>query len=247
MTATEGCRATILLVDDDPAFATLLTERLGAEGYIVEHAENAAAATKLTERISPDLILLDLGLPDRHGLVLCAELKDKPSPPIIICSGTKHEHEAVLGLKLGADDFVAKPISIDELSARIEVVLRRSSAQTAMESSQQIDRIGNLMIDKLRYAVVVGDQQLKLTPTEFRLLCALASRPGQVLSRHEIVDMIWGYNDVAVSRSLDVHVRRLRGKLEACVPTAPRILTVRGFGYKIAEDSGSSALSAVAS
>src|ERR1044071_1602045 len=104
MTATQGCRATILIVEDDPALTTLLMDRLSADGYRVEHAENAAAATKLTEQISPDLILLDLGLPDQHGLLLCAELKDKHSPPIIICSGSKQKHEAVLGLKLGADD-----------------------------------------------------------------------------------------------------------------------------------------------
>jgi DNA-binding response OmpR family regulator len=168
---------------------------------------------------------------------LCAELKDKQSAPIIICSGTKQEHEAILGLKLGADDFVAKPFSIDELAARIEVVLRRTSVQTITESSHEIDRIGNLTIDKVRYVAAVGDQRLKLTPTEFRLICTLATRPGQVFSRHELVELLWGYNDVAVSRSLDVHIRRLRGKLEACVLRAPQVVTVRGFGYKIALDS----------
>jgi DNA-binding response OmpR family regulator len=238
MTATQGFRATILVVDDDPVLTTLLTDRLGAEGYRVEHAENAAAATELTQQISPDLILLDLMLPDRHGLVWCAELKDKQSPPIIICSGTKHEHEAILGLKLGADDFVAKPFSIDELAARIEVVLRRTSVQTVTGSNREIDRIGNLTVDKVRYVAAVGDERIKLTPTEFRLLCTLASRPGEVFSRHELVDLLWGYdNDVAASRSLDVHIRRLRGKLETCRLPAPQIVTVRGFGYKITADS----------
>jgi DNA-binding response OmpR family regulator len=236
MTATQGVRATILLVEDDPVLTTLLIERLEAEGYRVEHAENAAEATDLTAQINPDLILLDLMLPDRHGLILCAELKDKQCPPIIICSGTKQAHEAILGLKIGADDFVAKPFSIDELKARIEAVLRRTTVQTVNGSELAIDRVGNLTIDKVRYVAAVGGERIKLTPTEFRLLCTLVSRPGQVFSRHELVEVLWGYNDVAASRSLDVHIRRLRGKLETCRIPPPHIVTVRGFGYKVTAD-----------
>jgi len=236
MTAAPDVRATILLVDDDPFLTMLLVDQLGAEGYRVHIAASAAQAVQLAAQISPDLILLDLSLPDQHGLVLCAELKEKHGAPIIICSGTQHEHEAILALKLGADDFVAKPFSVDELAARIEVVLRRTSPPTLRKSDglEDIERVGELVIDRAGYVATVGDELLKLTPTEYRLLCTLASRPGQVLSRQELTEALWGYYDVGVNRSLDVHIRRLRCKLKACAVAAPDIVTVRGFGFKIA-------------
>ncbi len=235
MTATSELRATILLVEDDPALTMLLIDRLGAEGYSVHKAASAAQAVELTAQISPDLILLDLSLPDQHGLVLCAELKEKHEAPIIICSGTKHEHEAILALKLGADDFVAKPFSVDELAARIEVVLRRTRPPTGpeLDGLEDIERVGELVIDRAGYVITVCDEPLKLTPTEYRLLCTLAHRPDQVLSRQELTEALWGYYDVGVSRSLDVHIRRLRAKLKACAGDAPDIVTVRGFGFKI--------------
>jgi DNA-binding response OmpR family regulator len=236
MTATPEIRATILLVENDSALSMLLIDRLGAEGYILHKAASAAQAVELAVQISPDLILLDLSLPDQHGLVLCAELKEKQQAPIIICSATKQEHEAILALKLGADDFVAKPFSVDELAARIEAVLRRAGTHTVPESDglEDIERVGELVIDRAGYVATVGDELLKLTPTEYRLLCTLANRPDQVLCRQELAEALWGYYDVGVSRSLDVHIRRLRSKLKACAVEAPDIVTVRGFGFKMA-------------
>jgi len=239
MDARENSRATILLVEDDPTVAAMLKDRLEARGYRVWHAASAAEAEAMAGELRLDLVILDLMLPDAHGLVLCAELKEKQAAPIIICSGTKRKDDAALGFKLGADDFVAKPFSVGELEARIEAVLRRAAARPATDSppaaspSRGVQRIGELAIDQAGCRVTLGGQVVLLTPTEYRLLCALAVRPDEVLSREELAEHIWGYHDPAVGRSLDVHMRRLRAKLDAGAAPPPALVTVRGFGYRL--------------
>jgi DNA-binding response OmpR family regulator len=236
MSTTQGTRATILLVEDDLTTATMLRDRLSSKAYCVWHAQNGAEAEAMADEVRPDLIIVDLMLPDVHGLVLSANLKEKWAAPIIICSATKRKDDPVLGFKLGAEDFVAKPFSVDELEARVEAALRRATlgvpaAQGTPQESEQ--RIGQLVIDRARCRVTLGEQVIRLTPTEYRLLCALANRPDVVLSREELAERVWGYHDPGVGRSLDVHMRRLRAKLDAGAAPPPALVTVRGFGYRL--------------
>jgi DNA-binding response OmpR family regulator len=187
-------------------------------------------------------MILDLMLPDTHGLVLCANLKAKVRAPIILCSATKRHEDAALGFKLGADDFIAKPFSIDELLARMEKAMRGDSPPTREpapgepSSSQGSWCVGELVIDEARCEVTLGGEVLRLTPTEYRLLCALASCADTVISRKELGERIWGYYDPDVGRTLDVHVRRLRAKLDGGTVASPRLVTQRGFGYRLVRE-----------
>lgn len=234
---------TIMLVEDDPAVARTLTDVLEASGYRVWHVENGADAKAMLEGAKPDLIVLDLMLPDVDGLVLCSALKAVADIPIIICSATTQKRDAVLGLKLGADDFIPKPFDIYEFEARVEAVLRRTQTQNRQpeipqQTSDQI-RLGELVIDRSRRRVTLGSQALQLTPTEYRLLSALASRPDEILTREELAQLVWGYQDVSSGRTIDVHIRRLRVKLASGPVMSPPIISVRGFGYKIASEETS--------
>jgi DNA-binding response OmpR family regulator len=228
--AVPGPGATILLVEDDTPLAEMLSQRLRARGYDVRHARTAAEAEVAASEVRPALVILDLMLPDQHGLVVCANLRERCDAPIIICSATKHEDDVVLGFRLGADDFVRKPFSADELEARVEAALRRTVLATAARSAGSL-RVGELVIDPARRRATVRGEALRLTPTEYRLLAALADRPDEVVSPQELAQTVWGQHDRGIERSLGVHLRRLRAKLPV---GAPQLLTVRGFGYRLA-------------
>jgi DNA-binding response OmpR family regulator len=232
-------RATILLVEDDAAIAFMLTDVLESTGYAVTVAGTGAAARTQVEQHTPDLIILDLVLPDEDGLVLCSVLKNMASVPILICSGTQRRRDAFLSLKLGADDFIAKPFDIYDLLARVEVLLRRASQHHAVEPSAQRGpiRIGELQIDHGLHQVTLGDTVLQLTPTEYRLLTVLATRPDQVVPRDALAKLVWGDPDTGTSRTIDVHIGRLRVKLSQAGRHAPQIISVRGFGYKIVSNA----------
>jgi DNA-binding response OmpR family regulator len=237
---------TIMLVEDDHAVAQTLTDALESSGYRVWLAETGADAKTLLEQTRPDLIILDLMLPDVDGLVLCSGLKAIADVPIVICSATPQKRDAILGLKLGADDFIAKPFDIYELEARVEAVLRRTSQTrvTADASPSPPDhiRVGELIIDRSRRRVTLGGEPIQLTPTEYRLVSALASRPDEILSRDDLATLVWGYQDASSGRTIDVHIRRLRVKLSQGPVPAPAIVAVRGFGYKMAvEDTANGA------
>ena len=234
--------ARILLVEDDPDTARSLTKALESSGYRVTAVDTGAEARSIIEHVHPDLILLDLMLPDTDGLVLTTALKNLTSAPIIICSARQEQVDRVLGLKLGADDFVAKPFDLDELEARIEAVLRRASRvrEVATTPPDQI-RVDDLLISQSRGTVSIGGQQVHLTPTEYRLLVALASRPDEVLSRETLGQLVWGYQDLGTGHLIDVHIGRLRLKLRRSSKTAPVIVTVRGKGYTIASEGTESA------
>jgi two-component system, OmpR family, response regulator MtrA len=177
-------------------------------------------------------------LPDEDGLALCSMLKVTTGVPILICSGTQRRRDPYLALKLGADDFIAKPFDVYDLAARVEALLRRSHPATPSESNEARApiRIGALRIDHASHQVTVGTVPLQLTPTEFRLLTVLASRPGQVVPRELLARQVWGDPDTGTSRTIDVHVGRLRMKLTQADGGAPRIVSVRGFGYKLVTD-----------
>ena len=186
----------------------------------------------------PDLILLDLMLPDIDGLVLCSQLKGVSDVPVIICTASGRRSDPVLGLKLGADDFVRKPFDVDDLVARVEAVLRRARRRPARGLAPlgpPVVRVGELVIEPTRRRARLGGESLPLTPTEFRLLTVLA-QSDDVLSRDYLAQEVWGYADASNSRTIDVHIRRLRVKLASRSVPGPVIIAVRGTGYRIAAD-----------
>jgi two-component system OmpR family response regulator/two-component system alkaline phosphatase synthesis response regulator PhoP len=258
-------RQTILMVDDDQAVSGLIAEILEGEGYGVETVGTGAEAEATIERLRPDLVLLDIMLPDADGLMLCARMLAQWPAPIIMLSGSRRESDRILSLRLGADDFIAKPFDTFELVARVQAVLRRAPREPGVPPSSPLApaaawparrdpvlpapgriaseieapiQIGELTIDPRRRTVTVSGQPVHLTPTENRLLTALASEPERVFSRDELASVLWGYDSLGESRAVDVHIRRLRAKLEPFGPAAPPIVTVRGFGYKLGEELG---------
>lgn len=232
---SNGSRATILLVEDDAAISFMLTDVLESSGYQVREAATGFAARAQVEQLRPDLIILDLVLPDEDGLVLCSVLKNMANAPILVCSGTQRRRDAFLSLKLGADDFIAKPFDVYDLLARVEVLLRRAAQHHAGEPSVPRGpiRIGELLIDHSLHQVTLAGTILQLTPTEYRLLTVLAARPDQVVPRDALAKLVWGDPDTGTSRTIDVHIGRLRVKLSQAGRTAPQIISVRGFGYKL--------------
>jgi DNA-binding response OmpR family regulator len=238
MSGAQGRRPSILLIEDDVALAAMLSDALRARNYEVWHVERGGDAEAALDEVRADLILLDLILPDRNGLLMCGRLKARANAPVIICSATKRTDDAAIGFQLGADDFLRKPFSLDELQARIDVALRRRTVPGAElpRPCQQIERLGALTVDRKTCVATVGDAALHLTPTEFRLLSALASRAGEVVSRQELAERVWDSVDDSVLRSLDVHMRRLRAKLASAAEGRAYVVTRRGFGYQLVDE-----------
>jgi DNA-binding response OmpR family regulator len=232
--AASSKRATILLIEDDPILAEMLRDRLTSRGHTIWHAASGAEADAIGDEIQPDLVIVDLGLPDANGLVLCAKLREQWPVPIIICTASTRPEDAVLGFKLGADDFVRKPFSTDELEARIDAALRRPLRPTApTPSHEDVQRIGPLALDHARRRVTVDGKVVHLTPTEFRLLCALADPPNRVHDAKGLAERVWGSYDPGIGRSLQVHIRRMRAKLNAGPVRPPALVAARGFGYRL--------------
>ncbi len=236
---SRSSRATILLVEDDAAIAFMLTDVLESSGYLVREAATGSAARALVEQLRPlrpDLIILDLVLPDEDGLVLCSVLKTIANVPILICSGTQRRRDAFLSLKLGADDFIAKPFDVYDLLARVEVLLRRAAQHHAGEplATRGPIRIGELLIDHSLHQVTLDGNLLQLTPTEYRLLTVLAARPDQVVPRDALAKLVWGDPDTGTSRTIDVHIGRLRVKLSQSGRLAPQISSAACAGLAAA-------------
>jgi DNA-binding response OmpR family regulator len=225
--------ATIMLVEDDLATERTMSRALAACGYRVVVAGTGAEARALLQEVQPDLIILDLMLPDTDGLVLTTSFRALTDSAILICSARQEQVDRVLGLKLGAADFVAKPFDLDELEARIEAILRR--VVRARDTSSRPDElvVGEMVIAPSRATVRVGNRQLRLTPTEYRLLVALATRPESLLTREQLGQIVWGYQDLGSGHLIDVHIGRLRVKLRRACPDGPTIVTVRGRGYQL--------------
>ncbi len=211
----------VLLVEDDLRFAIALTAALHRTGYHVDHRATMRAALSAPPG---DLILLDLGLPDGHGIDLCRRLRRESDVGIIVLTARGDEPDRVAGLRGGADDYVVKPFSFAELQARMESVLRRSRPRNAGRYA-----VGDLRVDVGRHLVTVSGEPVALTPKEFRLLAALVVQPGSAVSREDLLSAVWRTSWVGRSRSLDVHMAALRGK----IGRGARIETIRGVGYRL--------------
>lgn len=225
---------TILVIEDEIHILELLRYNLEAAGYNVILSENGKDGIDKCFEAFPDLILLDLMLPDIDGLDICKTIKRNEKTkdiPIIMLTAKSEEFDKVLGLELGADDYITKPFSIRELLARIKVVLRRS-AQNEIEK-EEIIKFGDITIDTQKHLVYKNDKILDLTLKEFELLTLLALNIGKVLTRDYLLDKVWGYEYAGETRTVDVHIRHLRKKIEDDDKAPVYIETVRGIGYKL--------------
>jgi len=225
--------ATILVVDDEEPIQELLRFNLEKEGYVVCGATDGQEALKHVESDHPDLIVLDLMLPGMDGLEVCRRIRSNPKfqqIPIIMLTAKGEEIDTVLGLELGADDYMTKPFSPRELLARIKARLRRPNSQE--ETETQIIVRGELRVDVTGFRVHVRGEETELTPKEFELLRVLVAHPGRVYSREELLERIWGYEYDGDTRTVDVHVRHLRLKIEKDPSNPDYIETLRGIGYR---------------
>ena len=221
--------ARILLIEDDDSIRTSLSMFLEAEGYTVADSTTGEDGLASFWRRPADLVLVDVMLPGADGFTVARELRRQSVVPIMMVTARADTHDVVAGLEAGADDYVAKPVKSKELAARIRALLRRARAPV----DEEIVRVGDLEVHMGACSVRIGDTDLVLTRSEFRLLCALAQRPGWVLSRTQLLEQVWDDDFFGDIRLVDVHVRRLRAKIEDD-PSAPRrLLTVRGMGYKL--------------
>jgi DNA-binding response OmpR family regulator len=221
----------ILVVDDEPSVTDLITYNLRKALYDVQVAANGRTALRLAREYKPDLILLDLMIPEIDGLDVCRELRKTSTVPVIMITARGEELDRVLGLEIGADDYVTKPFSMRELMARIKAVLRRMQNEEAEPST--LHGPGNLVMDVERRSLVVNDLPVELTRLEFELLHRLLINPGRVLTRERLLEQAWGYEYVGDTRAVDSAVKRLRAKLREVSAEADCIESVRGLGYRV--------------
>lgn len=226
----------IIIVDDEEDIVELVSYNLKKEGFAVDSTSDGESALKIIRRGGYNLVILDLMLPGIQGLELCRILRNDPKTaglPIIMLTAKDEEVDKVLGLELGADDYITKPFSPKELIARVKAVLRRIAEKPVLEKILKIEK---LEIDRERYIVSINRRPLKLSATEFKLLLFLAERPGKVFSREQLLDAIWRDEAFVEPRTVDVHIRRLRTQIEKD-PSKPRyIKTRRGIGYYMDAD-----------
>ncbi|HEX9662429.1 MAG TPA: response regulator transcription factor [Candidatus Binatia bacterium] len=228
---------TILVVEDEPDIRKLLQYNLVQERYKVIEAEDSEQALKLLQRAKPNLIILDLMLPGMSGMELCKLLRDRQDTahlPILMLTAKAGEADKVIGLEMGADDYLAKPFSPREMVARVRAILRRAESAAAADSPPSYEK-GPLRIDFTTYEVFARGKTIKLTLKEFELLRFLAQNPNRVLSRDQLLDRVWGGETYVTPRTVDVHIRRLRKAIEKDDSHPKWILTLRGVGYKFDE------------
>ena len=224
--------ARLLLADDEPDILEPVAYALRAEGFDVECATDGEAALAAALGGDFDVVLLDLLMPKLSGTEVCRRLRAHSIVPIIMLTAKDTELDRVLGLELGADDYVTKPFSMAELVARVRAILRRRDLERSANGAPTLD-VGDLRIDLTRHDVTVAGQAVSLTPSEFRLLAYMAAEPGRVFSRRQLMDHLWETPYVGDVRACDAHVYNLRGKLERDAAAPQRIVTVREIGYKL--------------
>ena len=225
-------RPLIAVVDDEPDIVSLVSINLEKAGFEVKGFGDALAFIKFLDRRLPDLAILDVMLPDLDGFDVCRQLKGDPRTagvPVIMLTAKGDETDRVVGLELGADDYITKPFSVRELAARVKAVMRRG-AERALAGQTWVGR--DLAIDPLKFEVLASGKKVDVTSTEFKILAFLASKPGRVFTRDQILNHLWGSEKAVVDRTIDVHIRNLRAKLGKA---AEHIKNVRGVGYKVEE------------
>ena len=227
----------VLVIEDEESFITALKVGLTREGFTVEVQSDGAEALNTFKTFNPDIVLLDLMLPNRSGVDICRDIRKIAKTPIIMVTAKSEEIDTVLGLEVGADDYISKPYRLHELIARMRAQLRRANWGDEPVAPYQIKKttIGDITIDPNRHEVFKGDTQITLPLKEFELLLLLMRNAGQVLTRGILIDHIWGVDYYGEMKTLDVHIRRIRAKIETDPSNPKRILTIRGLGYKYAD------------
>lgn len=220
----------ILVVDDDPAIRNLIHRFLSQQGYQVESGEDGQTGLELFEQLNPDLVVLDVNLPDTTGYKLCQEMQSRTGVFVLMLTSRTDEADKMKGFAEGADDYITKPFSLVEIGARVAAILKRKRIVTSAE--QQSLTFGQLLIDPVRREVILGNQIVALTALEFDLLYCLASKPGRVWRRSELLHEVWDYEYVGADRVVDVHIGQIRRKIEPDATQNSMIQTVRGVGYK---------------
>jgi len=237
LTATPKPGPRVLVVEDEQDVADLIRYNLAKEGYDVRLVGNGADALKLARESRPEVILLDIMVPQLNGWEVCRRLKQDPETraiSVIMVTGRVEEGDKVLGFEMGADDYVTKPFSPRELVARVRAVARRGKNVEAADRKHHL-KAGDLEIDRHRFEVTMKGQRVDLTPKEFELLAALVGTPGRVFGREELLDLVWGEDGFVEPRTVDVHMARLRAKFTAARLAIPGVETVRGVGYRFRE------------
>lgn len=224
---------TILLVDDDALMRRSLAFHLEQAGYLTRTAANAEDALAIIRHSPPDLVILDIGLPDKDGLETLREIKSQHDLPVIFLTARRRELDEVVGLELGADDYITKPFDADVVVAHVKAVLRRTSSTVQQEAEQKRLTLGDLEIDPASHTVSCAGRFLDLSPREFDLLLVLASQPEKVIATDDLLAQVWGAEFIGQPQVVYVHIRWLRQKLETDPNNPQRILTVRGVGYKL--------------
>ena len=225
---------TLLFIEDDEAIRTALRLVLEDEGYEVAVAGDGETGISMFGQISPDLVLLDLRLPDISGFEVCRAIRRTSITPVIMVTAQTDTSDLVNGFDAGADDYVTKPVVPKELSARIRAALRRTqTVEPSPSNAKSLNKIGDVEIDRALSVVRKNGVEISLTKTEFRLLVEFADHPGMVLSRDQLLERVWGYEYLGDSRLVDAHVRRLRVKVETQPEEPTMIVTVRGMGYRL--------------
>ncbi|MCL2354834.1 MAG: response regulator transcription factor [Oscillospiraceae bacterium] len=232
---------TILIVDDEKPIVDILVYNLEKEGYRTLEANDGAEAIEIAIAEKPDLILLDIMLPKMDGLTVCKKIRSNLSVPILMLTAKDEEIDKILGLELGADDYITKPFSVRELMARIKANLRKSEGvANPVEETDKLQakkvRVGDLALDFEKFEAKVNDEVIDLTLREFEVLKFLANQPGQVITREILLEKVWGYEYYGDIRTVDVTVRRIRGKIEKDTANPKILITKRGVGYYIKAD-----------
>ncbi len=225
----------ILIIDDEAKIVEICQDYLKAAGFSVVTSLDGQGGIDKARREKPDLILLDLMLPGMDGLDICRELRKESNTPIIMLTARVEETDKLIGLEIGADDYITKPFSPREMVARVRTVLRRAQGDPTAE----VIRAGNLTLDRNRFIVTIGQTEIALTPTEFEILATLASQPGRIFSRSQLLMAVRGVAFESYERAIDSHIRNLRKKLDADQSGFEWIVTIHGVGYKFNEKSNS--------
>ncbi|MEY4158663.1 MAG: hypothetical protein RL743_1158 [Actinomycetota bacterium] len=230
--AANSTTQTVLVVEDEESFIEALQVGLKREGFRVEVARDGLQALDLFDIIRPDLVLLDVMLPKVSGVDVCRQLRKRSQVPIIMVTAKAAEIDTVVGLEVGADDYITKPYRLRELVARMRAVLRRAPLDRAGELTEAALVVGDVQLDPDQHEVVIRGERVSLPLKEFELLHILLANAGRVLPRETLIDRVWGNDYVGDTKTLDVHIKRLRAKIEDDPGSPQKIVTIRGLGYK---------------